>query len=98
MLLDSVTQVITMIEKLHKKHQPVNILVSVAKLGNLSTIARKRTVKMLRDIPYDKVAVYGPSTFNKALINLVIHAAGKHKEVRIFADKAEAQQWLIGKR
>lgn len=82
------------IEQLQKDGKPVLIIVDSSKLGKLSTPTRKSSVEALRSIYYDKVAIFGANAFSKAMVNLIIHASGKRRKVRIFDNRSAAEKWL----
>ena len=74
--------------------KPVLILVDVRNLGKISTATRRFAVNTLTTIAYDRIAIYGATVFNKALINLIAHAAGKSRQVQVFASQQTAENWL----
>jgi hypothetical protein len=87
-------QVAVLAKQTKSVKKPVMVMVDVTKMGKLTTASRKRTVKALKEIPFDKVAVYGYHTFTKALITLIIHAAGKDRDVKLFDTRTAAEAWL----
>jgi len=95
---DSIDQAIkkstNIIKQMQKDGKSVLILVDSTKLGKLSTPTRKSSVEALRNIHYEKVAIYGPNPIAKAMINLIIHASGKHSSVRFFNERPAAEKWL----
>jgi predicted glycosyltransferase len=80
--------------RLQAAKKAILILVDVSKLGHLTTATRKAAIKALMHVHYDKIAVFGTTTFTKALINLIAHAAGKSQAVKVFKTRVDAITWL----
>ena len=93
-LSTSVNQALPHINRLRAAHRPVLVLANVDGLEKLSTTTRRFAVDTLSNISYDRIAVFGATTFNKALINLIAHAAGKSARVRVFPEQQSARHWL----
>lgn len=91
----TLAEMIAIIKSLQKQKRPIRILVNTEGLGKLSIASRKTAVTMLKKVAYDTVAVYGSNTFNRALANLIIQAAGKEKSVKVFSTKTQALDWLL---
>lgn len=82
------------IDRLQDSGSPILIVVDISKLGHLTTATRKASVKALMHIHYDRIAVFGTTTFTKALIKLIAHAAHKSEVVRVFKTRTDAVAWL----
>jgi hypothetical protein len=90
----TITQTQQYIDTLAAKGKPVNLLVDAARLGKVTTASRKYAVHTMMHLPYDHIAVCGANTFNKALLNLIAHAAGRSRHVRFFKTQQLAEKWL----
>lgn len=82
------------IKVMQKDGKPLLLLVNCTELGRINTPSRKASVEALRDIAYDKLAVYGSSPIAKAMSNLIIHASGKQRKIRLFNTRDAAIAWL----
>lgn len=94
MILKVMRQTGPLASRLRAAGQPVHILVDISRIGHVTTSTRKVAVEALTKITYDKVAIYGTTTFTKALVNLIIYAARRTEAVKIFNSKADALRWL----
>ena len=92
----TIAELIKVSEKLKKEGKPVYGLVDLSKLGNMTPSARKIATDAVRHFPYDKAAMYGANTFNNALVNLVLLAAGKNRQIKLVKTEAEAISWIKG--
>lgn len=81
-------------EDLNRRKLPVRILADVSAIGKIETPTRKAAVDTLKTVDYYRVAIFGANTFTKALVGLIIHAAGKSNQVKLFKDRASARAWL----
>lgn len=89
-----VQQTTPLTKHLRQSSKPVHILVDITDLGKLTIATRKAAAEALIRLDYDRIAIFGSNTYTKALINLIIHAAGKDRAVTIFTTKAHALGWL----
>ena len=71
---------------------PIHVIVNVQDLTNVRLDSRKHGVEWLKTAKYDKVAVFGSSTFMKYFVNMLIRAIGN--PMRYFTTKEDAENWL----
>ena len=87
-------------KKLNSKNQKVLILADITDVPKIDISgkmapARKQAVKAMTTAKYDRIAVYGGVAV-QILVNTLALIAGKRKQIRVFADRAEALRWLKG--
>jgi hypothetical protein len=56
---------------------------------------RKAAAKAIKDIKFDRVALYGPLHLQVILTTLAL-VAGKRDKVKVFDSRAAAIKWLLG--
>jgi len=71
----------------------VFILVSVSKVTSFGWAAQKAAVMAMREVSYDRVAIYGPISL-QILLNTLSHVADSYNEVRAFSNRIETLEWL----
>jgi hypothetical protein len=45
-------------------------------------------------LEYDRIALFGGSSYLRHLSNFVIKASGRSKRVKVFKEKKDARKWL----
>jgi hypothetical protein len=94
----SVKQVDKELHKLVKTQRqngvPVLIFSDISKLGKVSLKVRLLGADIVKNLDFDKAAIYGPSKVLEELVNFVILASGKAFQIKFFVDKSEAKSWL----
>jgi hypothetical protein len=96
MLDEIIDQTTVLLVKQRKAHQPLHLLVNIASVGTATSGARKTAADGLKQIPCDKIAVFGRDTFTRTVASLVIQASGQGHKVRVFRTRTDARAWLSG--
>lgn len=82
------------ITHLRSEKKPVLLLINLTQLGRTLSGARKIAAESLKNLDYDRIAVFGKDLFTKILVNLVISATHKELTVKYFMSEKEARDWL----
>ena len=83
------------IQLLLTNKKPVIILVDLSKLGKSTSDSRKAALEALKNIHYDKVALFGLNSYTKYISSFIIAASGNSSKVKLFDTKQEAKKWLL---
>jgi hypothetical protein len=83
------------IENIIKNGGPRDILGSVQKAGVPSRETLKVSVKFLREVPFDRVAVYGNNKSVMLVVNLLLKASGSNDRFKFFRNEEDARAWLV---
>ena len=86
--------VVALADKLKSDGKPVLYVVDIDHIGKLTSSARMRAVKFVKEAEYDKIATFGGSTFMQSMNNLLIRGLQKSHKLGYFKTEAEALQWL----
>ncbi len=79
---------------LRKDGKRVLVLTNITKLGKLSLEARLYAVDIIKDIDFDKVAIFGNHTLAEKMVNFIIMASGRGYKMQYFSSKEDAKFWL----
>lgn len=82
------------IEEVKKKGKEAKVLIDLTGIGSTNAGSRKASVGALRNLDYDKIALFGGSNYVRHLSNFVIKASGRSKKAKVFKEKKEAMKWL----
>ena len=88
-----VEEVTKMAKKIKAENKPVLIIVSASKVTSFGWAAQKAAVMAMRQVPYNRVAIYGPISL-QILLNTLSHVADSYNGVRAFSNRIEALEWL----
>lgn len=80
--------------QLRAKNRPVLSLIDISRLGRSDYIARRAGVRRLRNVRYDRLAMYGANPFWKQLIRFMVHVSGRGRKVGYFDTRIAALRWL----
>ncbi len=84
-----------LIGKLRKKNKQVFIVGDITQIGRITLSAKKSGLDLIRNLDYDKVAVFGnPFAFQKLVETLAL-AAGRNFKFRFCVSLEEAMDWLL---
>lgn len=96
---DSITQngkqVSGLIDQQVKKHKPILILSDISQIGQINLGARKVGLELIRDLPYEKLAIVGVNFITQQLVKTVVIASGRGFKIQIFDNQKEAKKWLL---
>jgi len=81
-------------KKLQQQERPVLILVDLRQLHHVTLDGRATASRVLGEIPYQGIAVYGATIFLKHLINLIARATDRRNKIQTFSSRESAVQWL----
>jgi hypothetical protein len=79
--------------KLSSQNKKVLLLVDLTKVKSTDIPSHIAAVKGMREVPFDKIAIYGPLRMQVLLNGLAI-VADKHDKARAFETRIEALRWL----
>jgi len=85
-----------------KQGRPALILEDLTKLSKVDLSkrflqARKIAVRLMREMEFERAAIYGPLA-TQILVNTMSLIAGKHDRIRVFDTRDKALRWLKVKR
>jgi hypothetical protein len=72
----------------------LDVLVDLRRAGKSDVAGRAQAVKNMRTMPYRRLALFGGSTVNRSLVNLMAKGARLEHKIRHFATRREALEWL----
>lgn len=81
-------------QKLTSGLNPVLISVDMTKNGKTDLGARQSAVETAKNLKFDRMAFFGASAYQKAVVNLILKATGQNPRVQFFATASEAEEWL----
>jgi hypothetical protein len=99
-VLDGLSQLRAYAKKLNYEDKTVLILEDVSKITKVEFLSpkmaevRKAAAKAVKEIKFDRVALYGPLHFQVILTTLAL-VAGKRDKVKVFDSRPAAIKWLI---
>jgi malonyl CoA-acyl carrier protein transacylase len=99
-ILDALTQLRTYAKKLNSEDKRVLILEDVSKITKIEFLSpkmaevRKEAAKALKNIKFERVALYGPLHLQVILTTLAL-IAGKRNKVQVFDNRTAAIKWLL---
>lgn len=80
--------------KLRSEGKPVLVLTDITNLTGLNLAARRYAVEMVKQIDFDKVAVFGNDSLLKTLVNFIVLATGRGFKLKYFGSRKEAESRL----
>lgn len=83
-----------MIAEFRQAGKPVRILVDITHLGKAETATRKIALEAIKEAKFDRIAIFGSNLTARTTMNLIAYAAGKSHQIKTFANRAEAVEWL----
>jgi hypothetical protein len=99
-VLDGLSQLRACAKKLNYEDKTVLILEDVSKITKVEFLSpkmaevRKAAAKAVKEIKFDRVALYGPLHLQVILTTLAL-VAGKRDKVKVFDSRPAAIKWLI---
>ena len=80
--------------KLRKEGKPVHVLTNIVRLGKLNVEARMFAVEFIKEVDFDKVAIFGNHMIAEPLVNMIIIASGRGYKMKYFISEEDARSWL----
>ena len=95
--INGIQELVTpLIQQLRSQNKPILILADASQVGKSTTGGRKASLEMLKTLGHDKIAQYGLKPYLTTLTNIITKASGI-KNVKVFAKKEDALNWLLAK-
>jgi hypothetical protein len=73
----------------------IYLLINLDGVSKTDAGARSTAVKILHDLPFVKVSVYGGDLFMRVVAKLIITATENFVSIRYFSSREEAEKWLL---
>lgn len=86
-----------LVEEVRKKGKPVLILDDISKIGKVPLSARQAGFKVIKELDYDKCAIFGNYPLLAGLVKAVVLATGCSFKIKFVGNKQEAEAWLKNK-
>jgi hypothetical protein len=102
-ILESLKQLHRFSKKFQNDNQPVLILEDVSKLKKMEFMSskmagvRKAAATTVKDIDFERGAVYGPLRV-QVIVSALALVAGKRDKIRVFDNRISAIKWLLSKK
>jgi hypothetical protein len=102
-ILESLKQLHRFSKKFQNDNQPVLILEDVSKLKKMEFMSskmagvRKAAATTVKDIDFERGAVYGPLRV-QVIVSALALVAGKLDKIRVFDNRISAIKWLLSKK
>lgn len=80
---------------LSAKKRKILILTDIRSLGKVPLSARSFAVEFIKQVDFDKVAIFGNKTFFEQIANVIIISSGRGFKMRYFTSEKEAKSWLL---
>jgi hypothetical protein len=87
-------QVLPLVERLQVEGKPVLGLADLTQKGAYTPGSNKAVMRMLEEVPYAKLAIFGAEAVLKEVTELIILAMAKQDNTKLFANREEAMNWL----
>lgn len=87
----------TLVKKLRNKGKLVLILASLKELGRATLSGRIMGLELIKNLDFDKAAIFGGTAAQNAMANLIIRASCKSDLIGFFDDEEKARAWLKSK-
>jgi len=85
----------TLVNKLNNLKKPILILADITKIGKVPLSARASGLVLMRDLSFDRCAIFGNYYLFKAIVDTIVLATGKSFKVKLFSNEHQAREWLI---
>jgi len=82
-----------LVKKLQKQNKEALILVDLTEVTSTNLQSHKAAIKGMTIVPYRRVSIYGPLPL-RILLNTLGIVADRHENVKAFATRSEAIEWL----
>lgn len=79
---------------LREQGKRIIVLTDIRKLGKLNVEARMYAVDFIKDIDFDKVAIFGNHMLAEQMVNFIIIASGRGYKMKYFSCEKDARLWL----
>lgn len=83
-----------LVSQMKQQAHPVLVLVDLSKLGKATLSARKTELELIKNVDFDRAAVFGVSLFNRNLAKVLVTASGRGYKIKFFNGEKEAIEWL----
>lgn len=94
---DGAARLQRIIDQFYKDNEPVNVILNITNVGQVPKEAQEATIKVLKELTFDKMAVYGANIYLNGLARIIIAATGRSNQIKVFDSKSEAEHWLSAK-
>ena len=84
------------ISKLRSKGMKVLVLTDITKIGSMPTKVRQKGLEIVRNLDYDKVALFGNNNASTQVAKIVIKVSMMDYKIKIFSNEGDAKKWLLG--
>lgn len=82
-------------DKLRTEDKRVLVLTDITKLGRVPTNVRQRGLELIRNMRYDKVAIFGGEGVSMQIAKLLVKVSMMDYKIKIFENKKDALDWLL---
>lgn len=80
---------------LRKDNKRVLLLTDLRNIGKVNLSARIMGVQVIKDLDFDKAAIFGSDFLNEQFVNHVILASGRGFKIKFFNNEHDAKIWLM---
>jgi len=80
--------------KLRQDGKKVLVLSDISNLGRISLPGRIMGARIIKNLDYDKAAIFGPSHLERSVIEVIANVAGRGFSLKYFNDEKSAIDWL----
>ena len=81
------------VKKLKKQKRAALVLIDISQVTSTDLSSHTTAVKGMREVPYKRIAIYGPLSL-QILLNTLAIVADKYDAVHAFSSRLEAIEWL----
>jgi len=90
--LDALTPVM---QEIRRQGRPVNLLADNAGVSRTTTAANQRVLQAYKTMQFHKAAGINANPVLRFVLNTIIRTAGLSSRVKLFHDRAAAENWLL---
>lgn len=90
----AVNETVDIIKKNNIPKENVFVAVDLSDHGNTTTGSRKAATEALKEISYNKIAIFGLDAYMRNVAKFIINAINKDDSIRVFDTKEEAIDWI----
>lgn len=91
---ETIAQTETILNQQLALRKTILIIVDTSAIGSHTLGARKVAAATMKRWHYDKIALFGQSTYLRHVVNLIALATGHQHNVRYFSSEQAARHWL----
>jgi len=94
-LLEVRKQYEILIGQLKSENKPIRLLIYLDRVTKTDSGARTTAVGILKDLPFEKVGVYGGDIKMRVVAKLIISAVEHFSNIKYFSSREETERWLL---